>query len=83
MAIITINPVTTKTTKGFAATVTGIDPTNCDCLIGEIVTPGKGLIEVRWSLGGICRDTHESCNLDMRENENSNLRDTALRLGAK
>lgn len=83
MATVIIEPVHTKTTNGYPATIRGIDPTDMDCLIGEITTPGMGQMSVRWDLGGLCRDHDPSCNLDMKDNENFDLRETAKRLGAK
>jgi hypothetical protein len=82
MASIQIKPVSTKTTGGFAATIDSIDPTNSDCLEGTVVTPGAGQIPVLWDLSGIARDKTPSCNLDMRNNETADLRDTAKKLGA-
>jgi hypothetical protein len=82
MASIVIKAVTTQTRGGFDATITSIDPTNTDCLEGTVKTPAAGLREVRWNLGGICRDNHEDLNLDMRNNETHNLRATAERIGA-
>ena len=83
MAVIIIQAVPTKTVGGFDAIITGIDPTNGDCLIGTIDTPRSGIKDFEWNLGGICRDTDESCNLDMRKNETHNLRVTAEKLGVK
>jgi hypothetical protein len=83
MTMIMIQPVSTKTSGGFDATITGIDPLNTDCLVGSIITPGAGHRDVSWNLGGICRDNQDSCNLDMRNNETRDVRETAIRIGAK
>lgn len=82
MASIIIKTINTTTIGGFNATVSSIDPTDSDCLEGTVQTPGAGLKEVRWDLNGICRDNHDSLNLDMRNNETHDLLETAKRLGA-
>lgn len=82
MAVLEIHPVQTVTSGGFNAVITGIDPANTDCIVGVVDTPGQGSINVRWNLGGLCRDTDGSCNLDMRKNETADVRETAKRLGA-
>lgn len=82
MSIILIQPVVTTTSAGFNAIISGIAPSDHDCLVGSITTPGRGLIDVRWNLGGTCRDIDDSCNLDMRKYESSDVHDTPERLGA-
>lgn len=82
MVSIIIKTIETKTSGGFNATISSIDPTNSDCLEGTVQTPGAGLKEVRWDLCGFCRDNPGDLNLDMRKNEMHDLRETATRLGA-
>lgn len=81
MASIIIKSINTTTSGGFNATISSINPTDSDCLEGTVQTPGAGLKEVRWDLSGICRDNPDSLNLDMRNNETHDLRETAKRLG--
>lgn len=82
MAILNLEPVNTNTTGGFEAQISGIDPTDSDCLVGTVLTVGLGRKKVRWDLGGRCRDNHDSLNLDMRNDKMLDLRETAKRLGA-
>ena len=81
MASILIKPVTTKTSGGFPATISSINPTNSDFLEGTIQTPKAGLKEVRWDRYGRCRDHDVIYNLDKETNEMYDLIDTAKCLG--
>lgn len=83
MATITIEPIPTKTTGGYDAKITGIDPTSHDCLKGTIDTPGAGTIKGNWNLGGTCRDSDPKCNLDPRQDEVADAMNTAKELGAR
>jgi hypothetical protein len=81
MATIKIDPINALTAGGYAASITGICPTNSDCFEGTLKTPARPLKDVRWDLYGRMRDGDHDCNLDMRSNEMHNLRETAIRLG--
>lgn len=82
MANIIIKTVNTKTSGGFDAQIISINPTTSDCLEGTVQSPGMGVKTVHWDLGGRCRDHHDSLNLDMRNDEMRDVRETAIRLGA-
>lgn len=82
MATVKISPITTQTTGGYKADITGIDPTDHDCLSGTIDTPGSSTIDAKWNLGGICRDNDSSCNLDTHRSEVADAVETAKKLGA-
>lgn len=82
MATIVIEPVSVHTRDGSLARIKGICPTDHDCLHGEVITADHTTTPARWNLSGIRRDGHDGHNLDMRENETSELADTARRLGA-
>lgn len=82
MATITIQAVSTKTQGRFNAMTTGIRPTVSDWLASTIDTPGSGLVSAYWTLGNICRDAPESCNLEIRDEETADVKATAERLGA-
>jgi hypothetical protein len=82
MATVLIAPVTTQTSGGYPAEVTGIGPTDYDCLIGTIDTPGLGKIPARWNTVGICRGQTPQCNLDVRTPIVADVVQTAKKLGA-
>lgn len=82
MATIKIDPIPCKTTGGFDAEITGIDPTDHDCLKGTINTPGAGTINGKWNLGGTCRDNDSKCDLDPRQDEVADAIGTARKVGA-
>ena len=69
MATILIEPVSTTSKGGFPVTVTGIAPTDHDCIIGEINTPSAGKRRQVWDKNGRARDNDESCNINMSDDE--------------
>ncbi len=81
MATLLIQPIVVTTIGGMQARITGIDPTNHDCLEGGIL-PINPLTRTQWNLNGIARDSHDDCNLDMRADELSDLARLARQLGA-
>ncbi|CCA89757.1 hypothetical protein PP1Y_Spl19 (plasmid) [Novosphingobium sp. PP1Y] len=81
MAALKIDPIDVTTTGGLSARIDGIDPTNSDCLHGEIL-PSNPHSRVRWDLLGRARDNHDRCNLDMDSDEMRELAELAKRLGA-
>ncbi|MQX38624.1 hypothetical protein [Roseospira navarrensis] len=83
MATLKIETVKTKTKGGYDAEITGIDPTDTDCLRGTINTPAKGMENGKWNLGGICRDKADECNIIPNSEEITDVIDTAKRLGCK
>jgi hypothetical protein len=82
MATVLIAHVATQTTGGYPAQVTGIDPTDHDCLVGTIYTPGAGEVDARWNNVGICRGKTDGCNLDVNTSDMTDVIKTAKKLGA-
>ena len=72
MAIIKIEPVQTTTTGGYAAEITGIDPSDKDCILGTVAVP-HGKPERSWDDSGICRDNPDGLNLKVTASEVSNV----------
>lgn len=82
MVVIQIDPISIRSAGGHAVTISGLRPTDHDCIIGSIVTPGTSLTKASWNLSGIMRGGTDSCNLDMRAPTLTELSDLARRLGA-
>ena len=82
MATIQIDPIEVKSRGGHAVTITGLRPTDTDCLVGSIVTPGKNLSNEQWNLSGIMRGGVDACNLDMSSAALEELARLARQLGA-
>ncbi|MGB8840939.1 MAG: hypothetical protein WCC64_07685 [Aliidongia sp.] len=80
MATLLIAPIHMKSIGGYDVTITGIDPSNSDCLSGSITTPGWGCKDGCWDLSGLLRDGDTSTNLDRRTNEMMQLRELARKL---
>ena len=83
MAVLKIEPVTIQSVGGHQITLTGIDPTNSDCLHGSIQSGTQAPRNGRWDLGGRMRDASDDCNIDMRDDEISELAALARKLGAE
>lgn len=83
MAIIVIEPVAATTKRGYNAAITGIDPTDTDCLKGTVSRTALGTIDVRWDLAGICRNQTPDLNLDTSSSGDAgDVALTAKKLGA-
>lgn len=83
MATILIESITTATRGGFPVHIVGLDPTNGDCIIGDIQPHGAPQTRVRWNLGGTARNQTPNCNLDMSDDDLSELARLARQLGVK
>lgn len=83
MATIKVEPIQTHTRAGYPATITGISPTNHDCIVGEVTLPSIGLKRQVWDLNGTARDSVDGCNLDMNEDELAEVADLAKHLGTR
>ena len=83
MAIIVIEPVAVTTKGGYSATITGIDPTDSDCLKGTVSGTALGTIAVRWDLAGFCRNQASDLNLNTSSSGDAcDVAITAKKLGA-
>lgn len=83
MPITKISPIKGQSNGGYPVVITGIDPTDHDCIVGEITTPGKGTTKGRWNLGGTMRDGVPECNIDTRQGALAGAAEEARRQGAK
>lgn len=82
MAIIQIDPIPMQSKGGYPVTITGIDPTDQDCLAGGIVTKGQGLTAAKWNLSGIMRGGTDNSNLNTQTDEFIDVSGLARKLGA-
>ena len=63
MATLKIEPITLKSKIGNRVVITGIDPTDTDCIIGEYWSGHDGPHAGSWNLRGIRRGGNEGSNL--------------------
>lgn len=63
MATIELIPIITKTNGGFPAEVTGLDPSESNCIIGTVTLPTQKRQRVQWSATGICRNKPQEYDL--------------------
>ena len=82
MTAILIEPVNAQSIGSFSVEITAIDPTEHDCLIGTITTPGKGNTREKWNLNGLMRGGSSPVNLDMQSDAFSEVISLAKKLGA-
>lgn len=81
MAALAIHPIHTQSRGGYPVIINGLDPSDHDCLVGEI-SPLSGRQEARWSLHGIMRGGSDSANLPMDSDDMKELVLLARKLGA-
>lgn len=79
MAVVLITPVSTTTRGEYDAKITGIDPTDTDCLHGTVDVK-HGSKNRKWNDVGICRDSPEELNLDPNTQEVGDVIETAKKL---
>jgi len=82
MATILIKPVSVTSKGGWPVTITGISPTDHDCIAGEVTTPGRGKIDGEWNLAGTLRDGTHDGNLDINDPQIHEIEQLARQLGA-
>ena len=82
MAAILIEQVGGLSVGSHVVEITAIDPTDQDCLIGTIVTSGKGTTREAWNLNGLMRGGSDPVNLDMQSGAFSEVVSLAKKLGA-
>lgn len=83
MATLKIDPIVTQSLGGWNVTLTGIDVTSHDFIIGVIVTPGLGPIEGQWNDSGLRRGGNSPTDsLDIKAPVIADLISTGKKLGA-
>jgi hypothetical protein len=82
-ATLKIEPIHLTSVGGFDVQITGLEPTDHDCLVGQLLPPRHPSLRARWNLGGVMRGGTQDCNLDMRSNEMIELVQLARNLGAR
>ncbi len=83
MATLKIHPIEIYSKGRNRVLITGISPTDHDCIVGEMWTKLEGPIPSVWNLSGLRRGgTHES-NIDMSSEELKDLSKLAVQLGAR
>lgn len=83
MATISLEPIPSNSRAGYPVLIRGVRPATHDCIIGEISTPGMGLVQAEWNLSGIMRGGTDETNLDMHRDELDELVRLAKSLGAQ
>lgn len=79
---ILIEPVSLISVGSHPITITAIDPTSPDCLIGTISNTALGTTRHRWNLDGLMRDGSAPLNIDVYSDEMKQLVQLAKKLGA-
>jgi hypothetical protein len=80
MPIFKIEPISTTTTGGYPATITGINTGSTDFIVGTITAPAR-TFDASWDGSGFCRDNDPSCNLDTQSNQFIEVREAASVFG--
>lgn len=83
MATLKIEPIPTTTSGNYRACITGIDPTDHDCIVGQYWVGKDGPHDGRWNLSGIMRGGSDTTNFDPRKDEIRDAIDLARHLGAQ
>lgn len=83
MATLKIEPIEVASRGKNRVVITGLDPTDHDCIVGQYWLGRDGPHNGSWNLSGLLRDGDESRNLDMNEGSLSELAILARQLGAK
>ena len=83
MATLLIAPIEEKSVGGYPVIITGIAPTDHDCIVGKITTPGQQTTGARWNLSGIMRDGTDLCNIDLNSDDLLQVANLAKKLGAE
>lgn len=83
MASLLIEPIQTKSQGGYEVTLTSIDPSDSDCIIGEITSQGAEKQSSQWNRNGTMRDGTVGGNLNMNEDQLLELGNLLDKLGAK
>jgi hypothetical protein len=64
-----IDPITIRTIGGHMATISGIDPSDCQaCLKGHVVSQA-GIFEAGWNEFGIASNGNDRANIVVRDDE--------------
>jgi hypothetical protein len=85
-ATIQIHPIVVFSKGRHRVVISGISPTDHDCIVGELFTRTDGPIPAFWDLAGYRRGGRggeEPSNLDMGLDELQALSKLAIQLGAK
>lgn len=69
MAKILIEPVNITTDAGYPAIIDGIDPSDSDCLKGNVTTPALGTISCCWNDAGLCRNNSQGLNISPNDDD--------------
>ena len=83
MATLKIEPLIVQSRGHNRVVITGVSPTDHDCIVGEYWTKTEGPIPGQWDLSGYLRGGTEPLNLDMGDNDVAGVAGLAAQLGAK
>jgi len=75
MVTLKIKPISTQTTGGYDAKITGLNINEQTPIFGKINTPGAGAIDVNWDMNGMAENQSDKCNLNTTSNEFNKVRD--------
>ena len=82
MATIKIEPIVTKSSDNSRVVITGIAPTDHDCIVGQYWIKQDGPHDAIWNLSGIVRGGPSSANLNAGNEELTEVAKLLRKLGA-
>lgn len=77
MATLKIEPIETKTIRGYDAQISGIVIGSSDCIKGTVWISDENR-HVAWDENGICRDQDSGCNLDTKTPEFEEIQEAVI-----
>ena len=83
MVKILIEPIKMKSLGGNPVSITGISPSDHDCIVGEIELLGGRSQRAKWNVNGTMRGGADSTNLDMCSEELADIGSLLQKLGHK
>jgi hypothetical protein len=83
VATLKIEPLSVESRGKHRVIITGISPTDHDCLVGQYWIGNDGPHSARWDLSGYMRGGSDARNLDMRDDSLAELTNLVIQLGGK
>ncbi|MGB7097516.1 MAG: hypothetical protein WBD95_01945 [Xanthobacteraceae bacterium] len=84
MATLKIEPITVQSQGNRPVVITGIRPTDPDCIVGQYwKNHVDGPYDAVWNLSDLMRDGSDPLNLNMKNDELADLETLLINLGAR